>query len=1073
MELASIRNQLVLLFNNLKNIQPSERDSLITYMKTTLSQIQESGGEDKCHNNSNDNYDYSSSSSSNSSSSKSDVINTSSITNSSSTNQMVKKSPNLSNLTSPNLNYLQLTETTSETVAVDEVTDFTTLATTVNHDTSIDGHDFSEVIDVDEFLSITDPPAFNCCDSSNELNLGETFQENSILVDNNSSNNFKQLTTVSQYQLCNDETFLNCPLSHECFDWGRLHLPCRVFINNSLKSFNTFSKIELQRKQYPIDGVFLSRRCGLCYKSSVIFTSYEEFEKHKSSSHSVHGIDSGFEPPQPSKHLRPSVCSITRKKKRSLKRNTPSSIHPCSDAAVRSVVRNLTERFYMLKNQRVGEKRRQRRRKSTVGNTSDDFIENYTSDGDMISDIHQSEAMLEVPITTRCIDNITTTNPTTASGITDASVSPTTMTSSISSHEQSSKSTDYCPSTFLTSLLAAQRAKRNLTLKNKRSRQHRDVSFDSDVTDQLIAGEEVDLNASKTKTTSFPCDIPPSPSIGSYISERENGSVHSRTNSWLLRQRKRILPSTRSSSRHLKLQFRRKSAIGFRKMKNTMSSTCDYRVNPIKIRRFICHCCSAVFRLSSRLRAHYLFQHGHIPESLGGLSPRPNEAVPNCEWSQSVNNDDNDLNTDNNFDINNVSDIDNQSESICTTVYNELCTQYTGKINSTLETVGTQLVSSDAHNKLESISLGMNTRMRKRKAVSSNNATSVTSTTTASTASLTRNSRRAKKQASEMISAMTNHISSIRDHNSRSKSSSKRRTTDSLSEHLTTEEIDQLLPDSNLLLKRYYCRECNATFKSAYNVKRHEGIVHRREYRYFCGYCEFRTGERLAYEEHLARHFSVKQFVCETCNARFTIKHELDDHIAFKHSNERNFACSECDQRFKTSGTLWRHKKIHEKRVYHICSICSTSFTSQSTGNESLVGNSNRPTNRRTTTKLTVNNDGSESSRNCQPSKKNFMPSSNDNTCGVDEDSNLKTPLNSFDVQCQQTIGDVIPLEIITPQISGGNCSSNRQTVINILSDHHPGFSQLISIADGNLDEGVSVNQSMSSSCSHHHHHHH
>ncbi|VDQ02245.1 unnamed protein product [Trichobilharzia regenti] len=315
MEVTSIRNQLMLLFDNLKNIQPTERDNLIAYMKTTLSQLQENDGKDKNNNNNNtNNTDHDCSRPVDDTPHRMKTM-------PSPTYQMKTESTDLSDFMNTNLNYLQLSaDMVPEVEAVEEVNDFSELTTSVvNHDTSIDSHDFPEVIDVHEFLSITDAAALNCSDPTGELNLNEAFQEEDphLLVDNTSSNTSRQSPPPSsssssgEHQLitAHHETYLNCPLcrvhfnnwpnleshlyanhntyslapvcwrcqgvfknhavllAHECFDWGRLYLPCRVFMSNNNNNknnkndknkwgnFHKFSKEELERKQFPMDGI--------------------------------------------------------------------------------------------------------------------------------------------------------------------------------------------------------------------------------------------------------------------------------------------------------------------------------------------------------------------------------------------------------------------------------------------------------------------------------------------------------------------------------------------------------------------------------------------------------------------------------------------------------------------------------------------------------------------------------------------------------------------------------------------------------------------------------------------------
>nr|CAX73556.1 Zinc finger, C2H2-type domain-containing protein [Schistosoma japonicum] len=147
MESETIKNQLVVLFNNLKNIQPNERDNLITFMKKTLSQLQGDDERDNLYQNSNmnsDNYAYCCSGNAG------DTTNNSSITNNSSTYQVHLKPSELYDLTSTNVDCLQLSsDATADSAPVEEVNNFSTLTTIHHHHnpTSLGDHDFSSLLD--------------------------------------------------------------------------------------------------------------------------------------------------------------------------------------------------------------------------------------------------------------------------------------------------------------------------------------------------------------------------------------------------------------------------------------------------------------------------------------------------------------------------------------------------------------------------------------------------------------------------------------------------------------------------------------------------------------------------------------------------------------------------------------------------------------------------------------------------------------------------------------------------------------------------------------------------------------
>ncbi|KAH8869978.1 zinc finger protein [Schistosoma japonicum] len=172
----------------------------------------------------------------------------------------------------------------------------------------------------------------------------------------------------------------------------------------------------------------------------------------------------------------------------------------------------------------------------------------------------------------------------------------------------------------------------------------------------------------------------------------------------------------------------------------------------------------------------------------------------------------------------------------------------------------------------------------------------------------------------------------------------------------------------------------------------------------------------------------------------------------------------------QTSGTLWRHKKTHEKRVYHLCPICSTSFTrlsnlnrhllrthkqkhhryqqqTNNTDSEILINSSNKKisTHQRTTTTTTTLNVNSKNklSRSRQKCK----------NVSIDHGTN---GLNQHDISsCQQQT-------VEQPHLSTTGLSSDHHTVINIIADQDLRYSNIINISDNNLNKSVLINSSVS-----------
>lgn len=161
MESATIRSQLMVLFDNLKSIQPNERDNLITFIKKNLSQLQENNEKNDVYQSSNiSSNSYPCFCSGNVDNTTTTVITTTatttnvSLTSSSSAYANVKSSE-LYDLTNINVNSLQLSfEATPESVAtfIDEVNDFSTL--TIQHNTTgLTGHNCSGLSSVSTIIN--------------------------------------------------------------------------------------------------------------------------------------------------------------------------------------------------------------------------------------------------------------------------------------------------------------------------------------------------------------------------------------------------------------------------------------------------------------------------------------------------------------------------------------------------------------------------------------------------------------------------------------------------------------------------------------------------------------------------------------------------------------------------------------------------------------------------------------------------------------------------------------------------------------------------------------------------------
>lgn len=83
-------------------------------------------------------------------------------------------------------------------------------------------------------------------------------------------------------------------------------------------------------------------------------------------------------------------------------------------------------------------------------------------------------------------------------------------------------------------------------------------------------------------------------------------------------------------------------------------------------------------------------------------------------------------------------------------------------------------------------------------------------------------------------------------------------------------------------IRKFQCKICSKSFKSAVNCKAHEKIHN-------------------------------KEFPCEVCNKSFTTPSQLAMHKKLYHENARGFKCDVCEKQFFQKAYLISHQKTHDK----------------------------------------------------------------------------------------------------------------------------------------------------------------
>lgn len=97
-----------------------------------------------------------------------------------------------------------------------------------------------------------------------------------------------------------------------------------------------------------------------------------------------------------------------------------------------------------------------------------------------------------------------------------------------------------------------------------------------------------------------------------------------------------------------------------------------------------------------------------------------------------------------------------------------------------------------------------------------------------------------------------------------------------------------------------------------------------KEKRFECDICGLRTFKKQHIEEHLKRHFKIKDYHCDQCPSAFTTGTELKIHIKNVHCDERPFRCEHkgCDSAFKQKENLKEHMLRHTQKKNYVCVVC-------------------------------------------------------------------------------------------------------------------------------------------------------
>ncbi|XP_046489958.1 uncharacterized protein [Neodiprion pinetum] len=129
------------------------------------------------------------------------------------------------------------------------------------------------------------------------------------------------------------------------------------------------------------------------------------------------------------------------------------------------------------------------------------------------------------------------------------------------------------------------------------------------------------------------------------------------------------------------------------------------------------------------------------------------------------------------------------------------------------------------------------------------------------------------------------------------------------------------------------CDTCNKSFKSSFQLLRHNRLKHAREEditsrNYPCDSCPKRFPDQNSLARHRKSHTGDRPFQCFECHKTFPTSSTLRRHLTLHNPQSRPLPCIFCGRRFLDKASLAKHEQSHlagEQRT-HTCDICHKAF---------------------------------------------------------------------------------------------------------------------------------------------------
>lgn len=127
----------------------------------------------------------------------------------------------------------------------------------------------------------------------------------------------------------------------------------------------------------------------------------------------------------------------------------------------------------------------------------------------------------------------------------------------------------------------------------------------------------------------------------------------------------------------------------------------------------------------------------------------------------------------------------------------------------------------------------------------------------------------------------------------------------------------------------YRCKECDAHFTNRRELYEHISKHTKVPTPVLCDYCgrSFKSSDSL--RSHMRCHQNVRPFPCTFCDRRFRSRLQMQQHLHV-HTGVKLFKCQYCDREFAKKDSLVAHTRTHTGELPYPCSHCEMKFATLS-----------------------------------------------------------------------------------------------------------------------------------------------